>query len=165
MVKASPFVNKLKMILRDPNNKNYIFWNDKDSTLIVLKPEDFSIKILPFYFKHCNFSSFVRQLNLYGFHKVELDLWVFRHENPSTNLVSGFQEIVRRRNIEKKGVFLENLSLESRISNISILEQRTFFFLSKIFDLTVSNYNSIKKLIKLVKIVISKVFPMDSKNE
>lgn len=165
MVKLSPFVKKLRIILRDPTNKNYISWNDNDLTLLVLKPEEFSIKILPFYFKHCNFSSFVRQLNLYGFHKVDSDLWVFRHENPTTSLFSGFQEIIRRRRVENKEIYRENLTLERRICNISILEQRTFFFLSKIFDLTVINYNSIRKLIKLVKIILLKAFAKESKKE
>lgn len=50
--------------------KDTFCWNDKGTTFIVKDTNEFSRTILPKHFKHCNFASFVRQLNKYDFHKV-----------------------------------------------------------------------------------------------
>jgi len=64
------FVSKLYKMLSDPTISGMISWSPEGNSFIVLNPEDFARLVLPHFFKHNNFSSFVRQLNMYGFHKV-----------------------------------------------------------------------------------------------
>lgn len=47
-------------------------WSDDGSSFGVVSVREFCDEVLPLHFKHCNFASFVRQLNLYSFHKVKL---------------------------------------------------------------------------------------------
>lgn len=63
------FVSKLYRMV-DESTSNLIKWGADGITFVVTSPEDFSRQVLPLFFKHNNFSSFVRQLNMYGFHKV-----------------------------------------------------------------------------------------------
>ncbi|KAL3229624.1 hypothetical protein RNJ44_01760 [Nakaseomyces bracarensis] len=65
------FVNKVWSMINDPANSHLIQWADDGLSLIVTHREQFVHEILPKYFKHSNFASFVRQLNMYGWHKVQ----------------------------------------------------------------------------------------------
>ncbi|KAI8384758.1 HSF-type DNA-binding-domain-containing protein [Radiomyces spectabilis] len=64
------FIQKLFRMLEDDSLKNTFSWNESGNSFIVKDTNDFSKTVLPKHFKHCNFASFVRQLNKYDFHKV-----------------------------------------------------------------------------------------------
>ncbi|CAG9760361.1 unnamed protein product [Ceutorhynchus assimilis] len=64
------FLTKLWKIVNDPETDHLIGWRQCGNTFIIHNQAQFWYELLPLYFKHNNMSSFVRQLNLYGFHKV-----------------------------------------------------------------------------------------------
>ncbi|KAF9541680.1 stress-responsive transcription factor hsf1 [Mortierella hygrophila] len=67
---VAAFLTKLYNMVGDEASNNLIKWSDDGHSFIVVKHVEFAKEVLPKFFKHNNFSSFVRQLNMYGFHKV-----------------------------------------------------------------------------------------------
>ncbi|KAK2071946.1 hypothetical protein P8C59_006329 [Phyllachora maydis] len=64
-----PFVQKLSSFLDESRNTDLIRWSDKGDSFVVLDEDEFAKTLIPELFKHNNYASFVRQLNMYGFHK------------------------------------------------------------------------------------------------
>ncbi|KAJ5688821.1 Heat shock factor (HSF)-type DNA-binding [Penicillium macrosclerotiorum] len=64
-----PFVQKLSSFLDESKNTELIRWSDDGNSFIVLDEDEFARTLIPELFKHNNYASFVRQLNMYGFHK------------------------------------------------------------------------------------------------
>ncbi|KAL3533758.1 hypothetical protein ACH5RR_007279 [Cinchona calisaya] len=75
-----PFLLKTYMLVEDPSTDEVISWNADGTAFIVWQPAEFSRDLLPTLFKHSNFSSFVRQLNTYGFRKIATSRWEFSND-------------------------------------------------------------------------------------
>lgn len=108
------FVMKVWSMVNDPKNREYIRWNEDGETFQVYHREEFMKEIIPKYFKHNNFASFVRQLNMYGWHKVQdinsgtlkddkdhEEIWQFKNPNFIQGREDLLDKIIRNKTIQE----------------------------------------------------------------
>ncbi len=82
--KVESFLLKLNEILNNKSYSQIINWTNDGESIIIKDHNELTKKVLPKYFKHHNYASFVRQLNMYNFHKVRNDSnsneQIFKHD-------------------------------------------------------------------------------------
>ena len=111
----SKFLIQLYDILEDENNENIIHWGEDGKYFVIENMYDFIEKILPKYYNHNNFASFVRQLNKYNFHKIKTSI----NENAFQNnqFIKGKKDLISNILRKKK----RKRDLEPGIENITSL--------------------------------------------
>lgn len=60
-----PFLSKTYDMVDDPSTDSVVSWSGNNNSFVVWDVPEFARDLLPKFFKHNNFSSFVRQLNTY----------------------------------------------------------------------------------------------------
>ncbi|CAI9760296.1 unnamed protein product [Fraxinus pennsylvanica] len=76
-----PFLTRIFSMVNDPNTNSIISWSSSGTSFIVWDHLQFSAELLPQNFKHSNFSSFIYQLNNYGFRKIGVEhQWEYENQ-------------------------------------------------------------------------------------
>lgn len=110
-------------------------WSDDGETFIVKQPKIFESTIIPQFFKHSKFSSFVRQLNFYGFRKIKYsdtikidaqleaetaNYWRFRHEHFLRGRPELLMEIKRSNSQSQEKTDVKVKGVEAKVVNSEV---------------------------------------------
>ncbi|XP_043815543.1 heat stress transcription factor A-3-like isoform X2 [Manihot esculenta] len=115
-----PFLSKTYDLVNDQSLDPIISWGNTGESFVVWDPVEFARVILPRNFKHNNFSSFVRQLNTYGFHKIDTDKWEFANKAFRRGERHLLKNIQRRKSPQSQqvGSYYTGPSTEARKSEL-----------------------------------------------
>jgi len=133
------FLAKLWKMVDNPETDELISWSEEGTSFIIKNQSEFARSLLPYYYKHSNMASFVRQLNMYGFHKVlSVDSGGLKGENDESEFSHPYfmrgqehllDQIKRKVSAatQRPGVFLPSIKSEKVnevLTEVSLIKDR-----------------------------------------
>lgn len=133
------FLAKLWKMVDNPETDALIGWSEEGTSFLIRNQFEFTKQMLPYYYKHSNMASFVRQLNMYGFHKVlSVDSGGLKGENDESEFSHPYfmrgqehllDQIKRKVSAatQRPGVFLPSIKSEKVnevLTEVSLIKDR-----------------------------------------
>ncbi|RCI03602.1 stress-responsive transcription factor hsf1 [Rhizopus stolonifer] len=179
------FLNKLYNMIDDESTNILIRWSRDGKSFLVEKHEEFAKTVLPRFYKHNTFASFVRQLNMYDFHKIphiqtgvminesEHQIWEFSHPHFQKQRSDLLTLVTRKKNKESDS----EPNLTHLVDDLSMLKENQTQFQSELLDIKRDNevlwqetlnsrekHQSHQKALEKILMFLTTVFPSDQLN-
>lgn len=148
--KPTTFLKKLHSMLSNDEHRQIICWGTDGEAFAIKNTNDFCCQILSQYFKHSNFASFVRQLNMYGFHKAKIEGadHAFSHPSFKQNDAELLSTVLRKTNskaaLEMETEVLRESDREKVKRKLSSVKKETKLLRCEVAALS-ENYKSVLK--------------------
>ena len=131
-LKVPNFIVNLESILLRKDFQSVVRWDQSGKCLCIVSIHKFEELVLPQFFRHSKFASFVRQLNIYGFKKCKSESTkgaIFHHADFSIDHID-YKSFSRKKASKKKLV----KEVPEEANSSTILDS-----LSPFFDNTLTN--------------------------
>ena len=166
--KPESFLSKLFDILNNTNNNSAISWDSEGKKIVISDIVKLCNEVLPKFYNHKNYSSFIRQLNLYGFHKTRGILdnsEKYEHEKFTKNItkeeIKQISKVARQKHMIKSlDTFINsnNKDEETKENDLVVVpNDKVLNYLTKKIDENEENTTETKKEIEELKAEIIKV--------
>lgn len=155
--KIPSFLLKLYSILENENFSNVVHWKENGKSFAIVNFNRFIDEVLPSYYKHKNFASFVRQLNMYDFHKerAKVDEFAFGHKKfirGNKKMLRMIKRKIKEKKEEKEDIFsLLNTNLKNCRKIVDEINYRQSEIESKILAISKRAEKNSTKIYKEMK--------------